>query len=58
MMTQQQDKENQTDFYDSILLLSLNETAFSKGLIDETIKGKIRNEIQNSICKWRQSIVS
>ena len=56
-MIQQQANENQTDFYDSILLLSLNETAFSKGLIDEAIKEKIKVEIQNSICKRRQSIV-
>jgi len=53
----QSEKENDKDFYDNIILLSLNETAFSKGLIDETIKNKIRSEIEISICNRRQSVI-
>jgi len=37
--------KSQTNHFDKILLLSLNETAFANGLIDETTKDALKAEI-------------
>jgi len=34
------------NFFDNIMLLSLNEKAYQNGIIDETTKEKIEREIQ------------
>jgi len=41
------EKQNkpQTEHFDKILLLSLNETAFANGLIDESTKDALKSEI-------------
>ena len=36
---------SKTEHFDKILLLSLNETAFANGLIDENTKDALKSEI-------------
>lgn len=48
MTEKEKQPENPTNLLDNVLLLSMNETAFQNGFIDESTKEAIRNKIISS----------
>lgn len=47
MTEKEKQSEIPTNLFDNVLLLSMNETAFQSGFIDESTKESIRNKIMS-----------